>query len=136
MNKKLGFIRLFQALKERIETGTPYPLLDAVEVDRLPPFYIGEFSLKEQSNTKNMYCETFYIEIHAISEAGQSKEQLYELIELLEDAMTEDIVLPPCFIVISQESEGAYDFVQEASGEWRATVPFQIRIAYGFKSKN
>ena len=82
-----------------------------------------------------MWAEVFSLWIHVIAEEGNKKIKVYELIEDLEDALTEEIPLPDHVTLIRQEETGVQSLTQDETGEMHAIIEYEIKVSYGFKAK-
>lgn len=134
MLKKIGYIQLFNALKESIEP-LGIKVLDAVPKDEESPFYLIEFVNRENNNTKTQWREDIEIWIHAIAEPGDSREQIFEMVQKLEEVMTTPIDLGKCVDVLHQEQTAPFNITQDETEEWHAVLGFKIRITYGYRVK-
>lgn len=134
MLKKLGLVDLHASLKETIEKNTGVKAYDKVPEDALAPFYFIEIVDKRPENTKVMWCEVFTIWIHAIAEEQNSRIPIYEMIENLEEALTEQLVLPDVEI-LRQTETGMQSLQEDETNEMHAIIAYEIKVAYGFKTK-
>ena len=135
MLKKLGFVEVFKAVQDKVQEHTELPVYDAVPDNTPSPFYILEIIGKRPENTKTMWAEVFSLWIHVIAEEGNEKIKVYELIEDLEDALTEEIPLPDHVTLIRQEETGVQSLTQDETGEMHAIIEYEIKVSYGFKAK-
>lgn len=94
---KLGLTELVSAIQEKVFEKTKIKCLDAVKKDEKSPFYFVEVIRVHPENTKTMLKDKFSVWIHAIAEPGESSVMIYDMIQKLQEAMTEDIVLPEGF---------------------------------------
>lgn len=83
--------------QEKVFEKTKIKCLDAVKKDEKSPFYFVEVIRVHPENTKTMLKDKFSVWIHAIAEPGESSVMIYDMIQKLQEAMTEDIVLPEGF---------------------------------------
>ncbi len=94
---QLGLVDLISAIQMRIEGKTGLKCYDAVPPDAPSPFYFAEVTGKRPAHSKTMFRDVFTVWIHAISEPEESSVQIYELIQCLVEALTEDVELPKDF---------------------------------------
>ncbi|OFN02633.1 hypothetical protein HMPREF2626_01605 [Aerococcus sp. HMSC062A02] len=134
MIKKLSFIDLYRALKETIEKHTDYRVIDDIQLNEQSPFYYVEILEKRDTSTKTMFRETVVISLHAIAEPSGSKEQVYDMVQALEEAMTIELQIPGVDI-LDQRQNGVYRFNLDETNEWHGIIDYEIRISYGFKTK-
>ncbi len=134
MLKKLSITELIAIMREQIEAKTGYSCVDN-PVNEPSPFYFIEFINKVQSNTKTMWCETFHVLIHVISEPDTGNTQNYDMITALEEAMTEELQLPDGFTLISQMEAGVNARQTDETGENHTVILYEIKVCYGYKIK-
>lgn len=135
MLKKLGLTDLHASLKETIKKYTGVVAYDSVPKDAPSPFYFIEIVDKRPEDTKVMWCEVFTIWIHAIAEKGKSKIAIYKMIEDLEEALTMELALPDGVEVLRQVETGMQSLQEDETGENHAIIAYEIKVAYGFKTK-
>ena len=86
-------------------------------------------------NTKTMLKDKFSVWIHAIAEPGESSVMIYDMIQKLQEAMTEDIVLPEGFELILQMDGGVQTIKKDETKEKHAVLLYEFTVCYGFKCK-
>ena len=136
MLKKLGLVNLHVALKKKIERNTGLQAFDYVPENAPAPFYSIEIVDKRAENTKTMWCETFTVWIHAIAEEQHSRLGIYNLIESLEEALTEEIVLPEHVTLLNQNNVGVQSLQKDETNEMHAVLAYEFKVCYGFRVKN
>ena len=82
-----------------------------------------------------MYRDVYTVWIHAIAQPGDSSVQIYEMIQQLEEALTEDVPLPEGFELILQTSNGVQTIKTDETNEKHAVLSFEFTVCYGFKCK-
>lgn len=135
MYKQLGLVDLIHGIQAKVEEKTGVKCYDAVPRNAPSPFYFAEVIGKRPAHTKTMYRDVFSVWIHAIAEPGMSSVRIYELIQLLEEALTEDISLPEGFELILQVSNGVQTIKTDETNEKHAVLSFEFTVCYGFKCK-
>lgn len=135
MYKQLGLLDLIHAVQEKVERKTELRCYDVVPDNAPSPFYFAEVVGKRPAHTKTMYRDVFTVWIHAIAEPGESSVRVYELIQLLEEAMTEDIILPDGFELILQTNNGVQRIKTDETNEKHAVLAFEFTMCYGIKCK-
>lgn len=134
-HQKLGLTDLIAAVQERIGGKTGIPCYDHVENNTPSPFYFAEIVRVTPANSKTMYRDNITVNIHCIAEPGESSVQIYQLIEKLQEAMTQDIVLLEPFELIMQTDGGVQTIKTDETNEKHAVVPYILMVCYGFKCK-
>ena len=134
-HQKLGLTDLIAAVQERIGGKTGIPCYDHVENNTPSPFYFAEIVRVTPANSKTMYRDNITVNIHCIAEPGESSVQIYQLIEKLQEAMTQDIVLLEPFELIMQTDGGVQTIKTDETNEKHAVVPYILMVWYGFKCK-
>lgn len=133
--QKLGLTDLIAAVQKKVTEKTGLPCYDHVEKNTPSPFYFAEVIRITPANSKTMYRDNITVYIHCIAEPGESSVQIYKLIEDLQEAMTEDIVLTEPFELIMQTDEGVQTIKTDETKEKHAIVPYTFMVCYGFKCK-
>lgn len=133
--QKLGLTDLIAAAQKKVTDGTGLPCYDHVEKNTQSPFYFAEVIRITPANSKTMYRDNITVYIHCIAEPGESSVQIYKLIEDLQEAMTEDIVLPEPFELLMQTDEGVQTIKTDETKEKHAIVPYTFMVCYGLKCK-
>lgn len=137
MLRKLGLVDLMASIQHRVEQSSELRCYDAVPQNARSPFYIVEVVGKRPADTKTMFCEVFSVWIHAIAELEDSNGSVgvYNMVEVLEEAMTEDIELPEDFNLILQSNIGIQTIKLDETMEKHAVLAYEFKVSYGFKVK-
>lgn len=135
MYKQLGLVDLISAIQEKIEAKTGLKCYDAVPDNAPSPFYFAEVIRKRQAHSKTMWRDVFTVWIHAITEPGDSSVGIYDLIQKLEESMTEDIDLPEGYELVMQTNNGVQTIKKDETNEKHAVLDYEFMVCYGFKCK-
>lgn len=135
MYKQLGFTELTSAIQKAVETNTSLKCYDDIPIKALSPFYHVAIVGKRPNNSKTMYRDVFVVWLHAIAEPSDSSVPIYKLINNLEEALTEDIVLPDGYDLILQTNNGLQTIKTDETNEKHAVFEYEFTVCYGFKSK-
>lgn len=135
MYKQLGLEELISAIQKKVEGRTELKCYDAVPDNAESPFYFAEVADKRPAHSKTMYRDVFTVWIHAIAEPGDSSMQIYELIQRLEEALTEDISLPEDVELLLQTNNGVQTIKTDETNEKHAVLAYEFTVCYGFKCK-
>ena len=135
MYKQLGLVDLIHGIQAKVEEKTGVKCYDAVPRNAPSPFYFAEVIGKRPAHTKTMYRDVYTVWIHAIAQPGDSSVQIYEMIQQLEETLTEDISLPEGFELILQVSNGVQTIKTDETNEKHAVLSFEFTVCYGFKCK-
>ena len=135
MYKQLGLVDLIHGIQAKAEEKTGVKCYDAVPRNAPSPFYFAEVIGKRPAHTKTMYRDVYTVWIHAIAQSGDSSVQIYEMIQQLEETLTEDISLPEGFELILQASNGVQTIKTDETNEKHAVLSFEFTVCYGFKCK-
>lgn len=133
--KQLGLVDLIAAIQRKVEERTGLKCLDSVPDNEPSPFYYAEIVGKRPAHTKTMWRDVFTVWIHAIAEPGDSSVQVYEMIQKLEEALTEDIELPEEYELIMQTNNGIQTIKKDETGEKHAVLAYEFMVCYGYKWK-
>lgn len=135
MLKKLGLLDLHAAIIKKVEERTGLRCLDKIPKDYLAPFYYAEIVGIKPDNTKTMWCDTYEVYFHTIAEPGTGNVRIYELIQHLEESLTEKMVLPEDFSVPLQTENGLINLQTDETNEKHAVLSYSFKVCYGFKTK-
>lgn len=133
--QKLSPVTLMEAVKEKIETLTGIRCYDHVPLNEESPLYFAEITQIQPANSKTMFRDIYSVAIHCIAEESPSSVGVYNLIENLQSALSEDINLPEPFALVMQTDNGAQTIKTDESGEKHAIVNFDFMVSYGFMCK-
>lgn len=135
MYKRLGLVDLISAIQLKVEDKTGLKCYDAVPSNVPSPFYFAEVVQKKADNTKTMLRDVFTVFIHAVAEPTGSSEQIYDLIQKLEEALSEEIELPEEFELILQTENGLQALKTDETDEKHAVISYDFTVCYGYKFK-
>lgn len=135
MHKRLGLVDLISAIQLKVEEKTGLKCYDAVPSNAPSPFYFAEIVQKKADNTKTMLRDVFTVFIHAVAEPTGSSEQIYDLIQKLEEALSEEIELPEEFELILQTENGLQALKTDETDEKHAVISYDFTVCYGYKFK-
>lgn len=133
--QKLSPVTLIAAIQDKIEQSTGIRCYDAVPQNAESPFYFAEITKILPANTKTMFRDNYTVWIHCIAEKSESSVGVYDLIEKLQEALTEDITLPDPFELVMQTDGGVQTIKTDETGEKHAVETFDFMVCYGFKCK-
>lgn len=133
--KQMGLVELISAIQNKVEERTELRCYDVVPINRPSPFYYAEVVGKRPAHSKTMWRDIFTVWIHAIAEPGESSVQIYELIQKLEEALTEDIDLPEEYELIMQTNNGIQTIKTDETKEKHAVLAYEFMVCYGYKCK-
>lgn len=132
MYKQLGLVDLISAVQGRVEARTGLKCYDHAPKDTLPPFYFAEVISKKPANSKTMYRDIFTVALYCAAGPDGSPKGVYDLIDSLEEAMSEDIELPDDFELIMQTNGGVQTIKTDETGQKHAVLTYEFTVCYGF----
>ena len=135
MYTQLGLLDLIAAVQEKVEDKTGLKCYDVVPDNASSPFCFAEVVGKRPSHTKTMWRDIFTVWIHAIAEPTDSSVPVYRYIQMLEEALTEDIQLPEEFELVRQTNNGVQTIKIDETNEKHAVLAYEFMVCYGFKWK-
>lgn len=102
-----------------------------------PPFYFVELISSEPRNTKTMFIDHIETFVHAVAAKTEvlSFAPVLDLVQILEESMTVDVVLPRHFVLVNQQANGLQSLQHDPTGEGHAVLGFGFDICYGFRCK-
>lgn len=133
--QKLSPVTLIAAVQDKVEALTGLRCYDHVPLNEASPLYFAEITRIQPANSKTMYRDVYYVAIHCIAEESPSSVGVYNLIENLQSALSEDIILPEPFTLVMQTDNGVQAIKTDESGEKHAIVNFDFMVSYGFRCK-
>lgn len=133
--QKLSPVTLIAAVQDKIERLTDLRCYDHVPMNEESPLYFAEIAQIQPANSKTMYRDVYSVAIHCIAEESPSSVGVYNLIENLQSALSEDISLPEPFTLVMQTDNGVQTIKTDESGEKHAIVNFDFMVSYGFMCK-
>lgn len=133
--KKLSPIDMIASIQNKIEDKTELRCYDHVPMNAESPFYFAEITRILPSNTKTMFRDNYTVLIHCIAEKSDSSVGVYNLIQNLQEALSEDVSLPEPYILIMQTDGGVQTIKTDETGEKHAVVTFDFMVCYGFNCK-
>lgn len=134
MFQKLSFISVLKAVIDKVESNTNLKCYDAIPADAELPFYHAEMLGSIPEKSKTMEKDRYQVVIHAFTEGGGSV-HVFNAIQKLEEALTEDIELPGDYEVTLQVPNGVTQIMNEADGSKHAVVGFDFVVFAGYKMK-
>ena len=133
--QKLPPVTLVAAVQEKVQDHTGLKCYDAVPKNAKSPFYFAEITRILPANTKTMFRDNYTVWIHCIAGKEDSSVGVYQMIEKLQEALSEDIILPEPFELIMQTDGGVQTIQTDETGEKHAVAAFEFMVCYGFKCK-
>ena len=128
--QKLSPVTLIAAVQEKVER-----CYDHVPLNEESPLYFAEITQIQPANSKTMFRDVYSVAIHCIAEESPSSVGVYNLIENLQSALSEDITLPEPFELVMQTDNGVQTIKTDESGEKHAIVSYDFTVCYGFICK-
>ena len=136
MFKQLNAAELILAVKNAVELGTGVNCYDVVPRNAPAPFYYIELTSYSPQNTKNCFITQYNVNVHTICTVNASHVKLLKMLADLEEALTDDIILPDGFQMYRQVSGGTASIFEETeASEIHAVTAFQFYVSYGYKVK-
>lgn len=133
--QKLSPVTLIAAVQDKVEALTGLRCYDHVPLNEASPLYFAEITRIRPANSKTMYRDVYSSAIHCIAEESPSSVGVYNLIENLQSALSEDISLPEPFTLVMQTDNGVQTIKTDESGEKHAIVSYDFTVCYGFICK-
>lgn len=135
MLRKLSFAEIAAGILQTLRTNTRYDCYDAVPQDSPSPLLFAEVVGKRDASSKTMYKEIFTVQVHAIASPGNARTEIYQMINAVEEALTESISTPEAVTLVLQTETGVQSFQQDETTEWHAVLAYEIMVSYGMKCK-
>lgn len=135
MHMQLGLVDLVSAVISKIKENTDLKCYDAVPKNAVSPFYFVEVAGSTPVQSKTMFIDSFTVWIHCIAKKSDSSVGVYRLVQKVQEALTDDILLPEGFTLLMQVNQGIQTIKQDETKEKHAVLAYEFRICYGFKCK-
>lgn len=135
MIRKISITTLMAKIIDLVEKNTGKRCYDAVPLDADAPFYFLELVSVKPKNAKSMYIDSYNFQLHAIATVDYSSVKIQQLIQDLEEALTEDIQLEEPYNLIRTIDNGVSVIKTDETGEKHAVIPVSYEISYGFICK-
>ena len=133
--KQFPITELIKAIQNRVRDGTGRKCLDHVERNEQSPFYCVEYRRSTPANSKTMYVTDHLVYIHVIAEPTDSSVPVYKYIQELQEALTQDIVIPEPYSLVMQTDNGVVTIYTDETNEKHGVVSFTFRVCYGYICK-
>ena len=133
--QKLSPVTLIAAVQDKVEALTGLRCYDHVPLNEASPLYFAEITRIQPANSKTMYRDVYSVATHCTAEESPSSVGVYNLIENLQSALSEDIILPEPFELVMQTDNGVQTIKTDESGEKHAIVSYDFTVCYGFICK-
>ncbi len=134
MYEQLGFMDFIAGIQKKIQEKTGLLCYDTVPENIPGPYYIANIMDKRPAHSKTMYIDILTVWIHVIVDPSAPHSSVYEQLQGLEEALTEDIELPDGFEVIVQTNVGM-ERIKTEEKEHMALV-YEFMVCHGLKCCN
>ena len=136
MFKKLSPEIFLGYLIDHIREKTSIACYDSPE-NKQSPLYSVELTGIEPANTKTMYIDVYNVNIHSITAPIEphSFSNTLKMVGLLNEALTDDLVLPDPFYVYDQSDNGLQVLKKDESNEGHAVESYSFKVCYGLRCK-
>jgi cobyrinic acid a,c-diamide synthase len=134
MLQKISFISVLAAVINKVEANTGSRCYDAVPKNALMPYYHVEMLGTVPEKSKTMEKDRYQVVVHVYTEGGGSV-KVFNAIQKLEEALTDDIDLPDDYEVTLQVPTGVSQIIDEADGTKHAVIGYDFVVFSGYKMK-
>lgn len=135
MLRRMNITDLMKAVQTQIKANTGLPCYDSIPENAESPFYYMQYAGSQPADTKTMFVDRHTVDIHIIADPSPSSVPVFKYIQLLEQAMTEDITIPKEYKLVRQDSGGVRTIQNDETGEKHAVMSFTFLVSYGWKIK-
>lgn len=136
MLRRMGIAEFLACLMACIEERTGVACSGNPESEP-SPFYYPQILKTAPADTKTSFVTRYELWIHCIAGAvvPHSDAPALELVQMVEEALTDDIDVPDGCQMIAQKIDGLQSIKKDESGEGHAVVGCTFDVLYGFKCK-
>ena len=140
MLNQINLTDIMSAVKIRVETGTEdcgtkLCCYDEIPLNAPSPCVYMQLVGVAPANTKTMYVNDYTVWLHVISEDVRTSKPLFEYIDEVQSAMSQNIVIPADYVLISQMCNGIQNIQTDETGERHAVISYTLKIGYGYICK-
>lgn len=136
MNRQLSLVDLIKAVQDRIQFGSNLICYDHVPDNAQTPLVYAEVVGIEPADSKTMYIKDYSVWVHVISDDAPTSVPVYRCVQEVQEAMTEDVVLPQYVNLVLQTDAGLQTIYQEQDGAKHAVLEYHFKVSYGYKFKS
>lgn len=136
MYGQLGYMGFIAGIQKKIQEKTGLLCYDTAPENALAPYYMAKIINKRPAHSKTMYMDVLTVWIHVIAEPLASLSSVYEQLQGLEEALTEDIALPDGFEVIVQSNTGIEMIKTEEKEKEHIALVYEFIVCHGLKCCN
>lgn len=135
MLQKLSFVEVLSSVQKKVEENTRVRCYDSIPKNAVVPYYFVEIVGQAPEPSKTMWKEKYQIFIHAFADGSSGSIPIFDLIQKLEEALTERIRIPEQFDLLMQTPTGVQRIIREEDETKHAVMGYDIVVCYGFKTK-
>ena len=135
MIQQFSVVDLMAAIKHHVEDKTGLKCYDAVPKNAVSPFYFMEFVNTRPAHTKTSFRTDYEFYIHIIAEETDSSVPALGYLKRLDEAMTDDVIIPEPFWMDTQTSGGVISNTKDETGEKHIVTDWHFIIGHGWKIK-
>lgn len=136
MYQKLSFTSVLAAIIQKVEQNTGLRCYDGIPKDAKMPYYHVQMIGTIPEPSKTMQKDRYQVVIHVFADAPNSSSvPIFEAIQKLEEALTEDIELPGDYEVTLQIPNGLSQILDEEDGTKHAVLGYDFVVFSGYKVK-
>lgn len=135
MIQKLSFTTVLSSIIKKVEENTGLRCYDSIPADAPVPFYYAEIVGQLPDPSKTMLKERYQVFIHVFADGSNGSVPVFDGIQKLEEAMSEEIELPEDYEVVMQVPNGVQRIMDEEDKKKHAVMGYDFVIFYGYKMK-
>lgn len=135
MIQKLSFTTVLSSIIKKVEGKTGLRCYDSIPADAPVPFYFAEIVGQLPDPSKTMLKERYQVFIHVFADGSNGSVPVFNGIQKLEEALSEEIELPEEYEVVMQIPNGLQRIIDEPDGTKHAVMGYDFVIFYGYKMK-
>lgn len=136
MIQQLSFVDVLAGVIDLLEKNiNDIPVFDHFEKNQNRPFIHAEIVGLDPVPSKTMWKDKFQIYIHGWADGKQSSQPIFDVVDKIRSAMTEEIQLPEGYDLLLQKPEGTQRILDDEDKTKHAVMGYSLTITYGFKYK-
>lgn len=134
MLKKAGFKELISAVQNNISQNAGIVCYDAMPENAQKPYCFIRKMDKNSKMVKSVYIEIFSTQICAVPGNGEG-EDIYTMVQKIEEGMTEDISLPEGVELLLQTEKEQSVLCGDETTQRKAELVYEFKVAYPLEEK-
>ncbi|MCG4732711.1 DUF5072 domain-containing protein [Casaltella massiliensis] len=132
--QRINLNDLISAVETQVKERTGVECSSQIRETAGEPYYYIQVVKTQTTGSKTSYCETITVWIYAVCPSNDQHEK-NNMLNALNEALTEDIELPQPYILVMQKDSGRQQTDQKENDKREAMEAYDFVVSYGLKFK-